>query len=110
MRKITRAACDAFLHGRDWSSGNTSVIVNGAVRMYLHGNLIAEMRNGDDLHKRTIRVTLAGWPTPTTRERLNGILSRLGIPARIFQRAHAQYLGRRKYEKEITAYEWVEIM
>jgi hypothetical protein len=103
MRKITREACDAFVNGRDFSSGNTSVIDNGATRMYLHGNMIAERSDG------TTKVTLAGWPTPTTRERVNGVLAALDDPRRIYQRGFAQYIGANidDSEREITAFEWL---
>ena len=36
--------------------------------LFLHGNMIARWINGSDLE-----VTNAGWPTTTTRERLNGL-------------------------------------
>jgi len=55
----------AFRVGKSLTVGNTSVIDN---EVRLHGNLIAK-RKGDDIY-----VTLAGWNTPTTRERVNGII------------------------------------
>jgi hypothetical protein len=47
----------------------------------LHGNKIAEK-----VTESRIRVTLAGWNTPTTRERVNGILETFGINARFSQK------------------------
>jgi hypothetical protein len=35
---------------------------------------------------------MAGWPTPTTRERLNGLLTLLEVPGGFYQRDHDQYL------------------
>ena len=68
MRKITEQAIDAFLKGKNFKSGNTEVdSKHGGVEYFLHGNLIAFKSNG------IIEVSLAGWNTPTTRERLNGI-------------------------------------
>ena len=62
--KITRNACSAFEAGYDFFESNTRVENN---KMYLWGNLIAYKENGDTY------ITLAGWNTRTTRERLNGL-------------------------------------
>lgn len=44
-------------------------------RLFLHGNVIAEVsRYPGSLAIQEVRMTLAGWPTVTTRERLNGLL------------------------------------
>ncbi len=74
-------------------------------RMYLHGNLIAERDN------QQVRVTLAGWPTPTTRARLNGLLDSLNLNRRIYQRNMSQYFGSTidQTEREITAHEWLKL-
>lgn len=109
MRKITRDACNAFIAARDWASGNTTVIAEpDRVRMYLHGNCIAESVPGCDDESRIVRITLAGWPTPTTRERVNGLLDALGLGARVYQRKHAQFIG--PPERELNAYEWHVVM
>jgi hypothetical protein len=70
MRKITRLAVDAFMAGRPFHQGNTSVEMSecGHAVMKLHGNRIAIKDNNG-----SIRVSDAGWPTATTKERLNGI-------------------------------------
>lgn len=68
MRKITEQAVGAFLKGHNFKSDNTEVnTTNNNVGYYLHDNLIA-LKSGDK-----IEVSLAGWNTSTTRERLNGI-------------------------------------
>jgi len=64
MRKVTRLTCEAFERGEVKSIGNTRTDGHG---LYLHGNKIAEWREGE------VYVSLAGWDTVTTRERLNGI-------------------------------------
>ena len=69
MRQITRQAIDAFQRGQYFSSGNTMVEVEGNVNLYLHNNLIASWNP----ILGTLRVTSAGWPTMTTKERLNGL-------------------------------------
>ena len=83
MRQVTKNIMEAFLKRkslrclRNTTDGNT---------VYLHGNRIAwHESNGD------ISMTLAGWGSPTTRERLNGLCMLL-IDKRPFnQREHEQY-------------------
>jgi len=62
MRKVTQQTVAAFLAGKSLSVGNTST--DGSV-LLLHGNKIAERREDG------IYISLAGWNTRTTRERLN---------------------------------------
>lgn len=85
MRQITRDAVQAFRNWEKFNRGNTAVIpgVNGAV-MTLHGNPIAASQYGE------IHVTSAGWETPTTKERLNGILSAIGCQG-IYQKDFTWY-------------------
>lgn len=71
MRKITQQACHAFENGENFKMANTEVNGQG---YFLHGNKIAEFeslftKDGN----RNINITLAGWNTNTTRERLNGL-------------------------------------
>ena len=91
MRKITQQAARAFIDGRKFSSGNTTVTVDseGYIVMSLHGNIIAKRGMMDT----QIQVTLAGWGTPTTRERVNGLLTEYGVSAGFYQRNHLQYYG-----------------
>lgn len=68
MRKITTQVVKAFLNSTNFKSGNDSVILGfHETYMLLHNNMIARMING------IIEVSLAGYNTPTTRDRLNGI-------------------------------------
>lgn len=75
MRKVTSDAVSAFMSGRKFSRGNTTVRIipqdggGSLVLMNLHGNTIArhETWNG-----RTY-ISNCGWPTVTTKERLNGL-------------------------------------
>ena len=78
----------------------------------LHGNCIAEIYqdgkeimltdNYDDFvgGKKRVKIGLCGWHTPTTRERINGVLDALGYDFRIAQRNHEQVLVRRKNENQ----------
>jgi len=69
MRKITKESVEAFLKGYDFKSDNTTVVGKaGGTYLKLHDNTIACKLNDG-----TIEVSLAGWNTMTTRERLNGI-------------------------------------
>jgi len=54
-------------------------------------------------------ITLAGWPTVTTRERINGLLTELGRPEGIWQRKHEQYYGTLKYNTTIDSHELIEV-
>lgn len=93
MRKITEAASNAFKANRPFSSGNTSVLIeDDYTRMYLHGNLIAERLNLTNWDQR-VMVTLAGWGTPTTRERVNGLLTTLGRQEGFYQEDFAQWFS-----------------
>lgn len=79
MRKITRDIVGAFLRRETRTIGNTHT---DGEKLYLHGNMIA--CHSDD----GIIVTLAGWPTVTTRERLNAIPG-----VNIVQRKGVQYMN-----------------
>jgi hypothetical protein len=79
MRKITESAVKAFKNGTKFNSGNTSVRLENheghdVVSMYLHGHKIAERTNKD------VCVAHCGWATPTTKERINGVLRAYGLP------------------------------
>lgn len=65
MRKITKGIVAAFMKGETKRIGNSHT---DGKYLYLHGNAIA-------YHQclGTIQITTAGWNTPTTRERLNGL-------------------------------------
>lgn len=64
MRKITKEIIGAFLNHETRTIGNSHT---DGCKLLLHGNEIAvHVKGGFD-------ITTAGWNTPTTRERLNGI-------------------------------------
>lgn len=102
MRKITQLAVASFFGEIPISKSNTVVAhEEHLVKMYLHGNLIATR----DKETGKIVVTLAGWPTPTTKERLNGILDFLNI-SRIHQKKGIQYFG----NTELDHNEWLTVV
>lgn len=65
MHKITKTVATAFLAGKPATAGNTKT---DGKTLSLHGHVIA-WRDDSGI----ITLTLAGCPTPKTRERLNGI-------------------------------------
>jgi len=65
MRKVTEQIKQAFEQGTSLKVGKTET---DGKTVWLHGNAIVK-RDPDGL----VRWSLAGWNTPTTRERVNGI-------------------------------------
>lgn len=65
MRQITREIVAAFMNHETKKIGNS---YTDGTTLYLHDNAIACL-NQDG----TLEITTAGWNTPTTRERLNGL-------------------------------------
>lgn len=63
MRKVTSQIRDAWLAGRSKTVGNTTT--DGS-SVYLHGNEVIRLNGGGN----SVQARLAGWNTPTTRERL----------------------------------------
>lgn len=92
MEKIQREMVRAVRAGKTWRKDNTAVIANRSpdglrVAIYLHGNLIAVRTN------RTLFFTIAGWPTPTTRRKLDALLHEFVHPMiHVCQRSYGQYL------------------
>ena len=90
MRKVTRLVCDAFMARQSHTCGNSHT---DGTALFLHGNKIAEWRE-DGLY-----ITMAGWHTVTTRERLNGLM---GVS--VSQRKGEQYLNGQLWDGE-----WVRV-
>ena len=65
MRKVTQQIKQAFDNGTSLKVGSTRT---DGQTVWLHDNAIVK-RDPDGL----VRWSLAGWNTPTTRERVNGI-------------------------------------
>lgn len=83
MRKIEAQMNQAINDRIDWSSGNTRVEYeqgNKISKVYLHGNLIAEVGEG------FIKLYDGGWQSNTTKSRLNALLVEHGEEGdRVFQ-------------------------
>ena len=87
-RKIEIQMNRAIQCATDWKSGNTRVEKTvDSSRVYLHGNLIAEI--GDDW----MQIFDGGWQSKTTKSRLNALLEEFGGPDDgIFQKAYQWFL------------------
>jgi len=113
MRKITKESSKAFVNFEQFKKDNTEVKITSSpknllhlyrppypdeiARFYLHGNCIAEVTRKtlpECFGSKSTEIDLCGWHTPTTRERINGILDALGYDFRIAQRNHEQVLIR----------------
>jgi len=84
MRKVTKETVNAFFNGYYLSKSNT---LTAGGKYYLHGNLIAYFDNDKNLV-----LNHCGWPSNTTKDRLNGILKHLGHEG-IKQKNYVWYLN-----------------
>jgi hypothetical protein len=82
MRQIESKMVAAIKANKNAVIGSTYVNpVVSYVQVFLHSNLIARV------HHDAIEITLAGYPTVTTRSRLNALLSGLcDNPYKVIQR------------------------
>ena len=89
MRKLTQDAVTAFANNRPFRRANTEVRVTpGATQLVLHKSVIAARFTGSG----KVMFTLAGYGTPATRERVNGLLQHLGHTTRVYQDKGDQYV------------------
>jgi hypothetical protein len=71
MKKITSEAVKNFLNSTNFRKDNTKVeVLENVTILKLYDNSIAYKYNDP---KETLSITMAGWITNTTKERLNGI-------------------------------------
>lgn len=95
MRKVTQDAVNAFMQHKNFKRGNTTVSIwKGVAELYLHNNLIAEHHPDG-----RILISNAGWPTVTTKERLNAIPH-----VSIYQRNFQWYLNGHAWNGN-----WIEV-
>lgn len=89
MRKISIEAARAFKEARTFRKGNMKVMIaDGMATLLLHNNVIARKIISNPFFS----VTLAGWGTVATRERLNTLIYIMGVPKiRFVQRNGSQY-------------------
>ena len=84
MRKISQNIATSFYAGKPLHIDNT---YTDGEKVYLHSNLIAKK-----IHPDKLEISLAGYPTMTTRERLNSILNVFGFDHYIQQKEGKRYL------------------
>ena len=102
MRQETQKIMSAFLRGQKASAARTNT---DGHNVWLHGNKIARRSEGD-----FVDFSLAGWPTVTTRDRINGLLQLSGSDYRVCQRNLRQYLMKNgETVREIGDIEWVSV-
>jgi hypothetical protein len=106
MRQVTEKTCNAFLAGESTRCGNTATVIdNGEILLVLHGKTIAK-RTLDD--NSIVWATLAGWPTVTTRDRLNGLCHKLQS-GKFFQSKGEQYYTTPQGDVPIDCHDWIRI-
>ena len=95
MRKITKESAKAFVNFEPYKKDNTEVVIDHLndplgkdAKFYLHGYCIV-LSGGNGVYR---NIDLCGWHTPTTRERINGVLDAWGYDFRIAQRKGEQVL------------------
>ena len=132
MRKVSRNTVCAFLHRVVKRTGkNDAITRTGFVEtdnktgktkntecfyMTLHGNPIASLQplHKTKWHEREIHLTLAGWNTITTRERLNALLRILGKSnLQIVQHKHeaclATFAGNKRLTTPLNVNRWYNV-
>ena len=82
MRKIETQMIQAIKDNTNWTSANTTVTLeDGISKVYLHGNLIAE------IDEDSMKLYDGGYQSKTTKSRLNVILSEYGVTGEsVFQK------------------------
>lgn len=76
MRKVTHEVVTAFKNHEKKRVGNTRT---DGEYLFLHGHVIAY-----HLDEKTVQVSMAGHPTATTKERINGLFQLFDIDASVF--------------------------
>lgn len=88
MKKISYDAAVAFKEGQKFKRSNTEVLLGRrSVSLYLYNNRIARECDG------VLQIGMCGWPTQTTRDRLNVLLRVLGIPSQFSQKKGIQFMS-----------------
>ena len=85
MRKIEQQMNRAIANRTDWSLSNTRVEFNDSTNcssVFLHGHNIATVDHATN----AVKLSSCGWHTPTTKSRLNAILSEVKYGCSVFQK------------------------
>ena len=79
MRQITKKISEYFNAGLPLTMNNTRT---DGEKVWLFDNLIAEA----DHRLGLLKITLCGYATATTKERLNGIMQKFGVNGHIYSK------------------------
>ena len=96
-RKISVEAADALMEGYEYKKDNTKVVqvkedpTGETFHLILHGSVIAQYDIGEDW----LSIRTAGYPTATTKERLNALPG-----VRVQTKKGQLYLNGRKWDGE----------
>ena len=106
MRKETRRIVTAFIEGKSARAART---YTDGITLYLHGHAIAQWDDYEHARgKRVLHLCCCGYPTPTTKDRLNGLLTLLGFGScGYFTSKHQLYFGSKL--RPVDAYETITI-
>jgi hypothetical protein len=103
MRKITQQFATALEENTNLNKGNTAVEKRGHVSYgYLFGNRISARTDN------YLCLTNAGWCTPTTKDRLNGLLKHFRLPYSISQCGYTWQLHEFLDNGEVITRQWDE--
>lgn len=98
MRIETQKVVEALLDKKPLRMARTHT---DGENLYLHGNLIATVTRYPNGGIHEVKMTMAGWPTVTTRERLNGLIQSVAqrvtgtwTNAGFFQKKGKQYYNK----------------
>jgi len=93
-RRVTDAIGAAFAKGESKKVGNSNT---DGKTVFLHGNAIVKREpNGN------IMISNAGWATRTTHERINGVLSTLGLKSGVSLKGGESMLNGKPWDGEWT--------
>lgn len=93
MRKETRNVALAFRANASFRGARSEA---KGQYVLLHENVIVRRVNGS-----LYEYTMAGWPTITTRDRLNGVANVLDHPLRFYQKKGQQYVWRSTWDEAV---------
>ena len=92
MRKIEQQMNRAISNRSNWAGSNTTVTFNDSTNcssVFLHGHRIATF----DHNVKAVKLSSCGWHTPTTKSRLNAILSEVKYGCSVFQKQWNWYVS-----------------
>lgn len=101
MRKVTRQIASAFRAGQSRHVSNTDT---DGTTVRLHGNAIARKAGN------RLEISLAGWPSNTTHERIQGILREFGSNCGVGRKNRAPvFYGPDNQAKPMPCEGWVTV-